>query len=424
MIFKFLKILLLIVCLLPIKGYSDIYNVTVTGNGITYNQAISDGLEQAIGQVTGMQITSETLSNYLSQSMSSSINGNETEEDSHKQLLKSNVQTKINGFVSGYKVLSKTKDEDGFFEVELSVDIEKYNAPGPENNRRKIAVSGVTATPGICFRQQLSAQQLSSELTKAFTSAFTNTRRFSILDRSEQDVYNAEKKLIQSSDTAITEKAKLGNVLGADYILTGKVKDVNIWETQQYLSFTNETAIHRGASANIEYTLMVFGTRQVKMSNTVSVQLSENEVNTLNCSSAVTVMLKKAAEKIASDCIDNIYPMMVIRKNDSQIYVNMGTGSVNVGDIYGVYALGEQMIDPYTGESLGEEETKIATLQITTVKPKYSVGRLVSGNINNVGENQICRKENAQMYQRIPVSGQTQRIPQNNSAPDYRLFVN
>ena len=424
MIFRFCKLLSLIVCLLPIVGNAEIYNVTVTGNGSTYNKAISDGLQQAIGQITGLSVTAETLSVFMKKTNSLNEKDKSDFKNSFQQQIQSNSSSQVSGFVSGYKVLSKTKDEDGFFEVELSVDIEKYNAPGPENNRRKIAVSGVTATPGICFRQQLSAQQLSSELTKAFTSAFTNTRRFSILDRSEQDVYNAEKKLIQSSDTAITEKAKLGNVLGADYILTGKVKDVNIWETQQYLSFTNETAIHRGASANIEYTLMVFGTRQVKMSNTVSVQLSENEVNTLNCSSAVTVMLKKAAEKIASDCIDNIYPMMVICKNDSQIYVNMGTGSVNVGDIYGVYALGEQMIDPYTGESLGEEETKIATLQITTVNPKYSVGRLVSGNINNVGENQICRKENAQMYQRIPVSGQTQRIPQNNSAPDYRLFVN
>ena len=44
------------------------------------------------------------------------------------EIWKSNSSSQVSGFVSGYKVLSKTKDEDGFFEVELSVDIEKYNA--------------------------------------------------------------------------------------------------------------------------------------------------------------------------------------------------------------------------------------------------------------------------------------------------------
>ena len=61
------------------------------------------------------------------------------------------------------------------------------------------------------------------------------------------------------------------------------------------------------------------------------------------------------------------------------------------GAIYAVYSVGEKIIDPYTGESLGAEESQIATLKITEVKPKYSVGTLEKGNIAEIQKGQICR---------------------------------
>ena len=53
--------------------------------------------------------------------------------------------------------------------------------------------------------------------------------------------------------------------------------------------------------------------------------------------------------------------------------------------------LNGKIIDPYTGESLGAEETQIATLRISEVKPKYSVGILESGDIAKIKKGQICR---------------------------------
>lgn len=46
---------------------------------------------------------------------------------------------------------------------------------------------------------------------------------------------------------------------------------------------------------------------------------------------------------------------------------------------YAVYKTGKTLYDPYTKESLGKEEVRVATLEIVEVKPKYAVARVVPG---------------------------------------------
>ena len=63
---------------------------------------------------------------------------------------------------------------------------------------------------------------------------------------------------------------------------------------------------------------------------------------------------------------------------------------VKVGDIYEIFALGEAMIDPDTGENLGAEETLIGTIKVTSVLPKFSKGTIV-GEDNGISKGQILR---------------------------------
>ena len=100
---------------MPIVGNAEIYNVTVIGHGSTYNKAISDGLQQAIGQITGLSVTAETLSVFMKKTNSLNEKDKRDFKSSFQQQIQSNSSSQVSGFVSGYKVLSKTKDEDGFF---------------------------------------------------------------------------------------------------------------------------------------------------------------------------------------------------------------------------------------------------------------------------------------------------------------------
>ena len=72
-----------------------------------------------------------------------------------------------------------------------------------------------------------------------------------------------------------------------------------------------------------------------------------------------------------------IFPAKVLVKRDNTVTINRGEGSgVAVGDTFNVFALGEEMVDPDTKESLGREEVKVGKVKISQVNPKTSMATI------------------------------------------------
>ena len=394
-------------------------SVRVSGRGVAYNSAVLDGLKQALSQVSGIAIDVQSLHSV----QESIVNVSKDDEQSgYLQLSKesqSDIASRVNGYISGYNILSSTKTGDGLYKVEMLVTIKKYKAPGVNEKRYGLAVVGITAGRGKCFGGALSASDIQSAATNALVSAFTATRKFSVLDRDEQMAYDLEKSLIRSEDAAVQETIKLGNVKGTDYIVTGQVKEVNISQTVQEIYLTGEKRYTRGAKATFDYKLLVFATRQVKVSSSVSVSLNGQDIKGKSCSDILGLLMQKIADKISGDCIENIYPPLIINVRGKDIYINMGGDSVKIGSTYGIYDTGEELIDPYTGESLGTEETRIGMLKITAVKPKYAIGAMIEGDIQNVAPKQICRRE--VKVEPKPVVKKAVKV--SKPAPDYSLHL-
>ncbi len=55
------------------------------------------------------------------------------------------------------------------------------------------------------------------------------------------------------------------------------------------------------------------------------------------------------------------------------------SAGVKVGDTFTVYKVGEELVDPDSGMSLGVEETAAGQLQISKAMPKFSIGAATSG---------------------------------------------
>jgi hypothetical protein len=73
-----------------------------------------------------------------------------------------------------------------------------------------------------------------------------------------------------------------------------------------------------------------------------------------------------------------IYPAKILIKRDKEVTINRGEGGgVAVGDTFNVFALGEELIDPDTKESLGREEAKVGKVKITQVNPKTSLADIL-----------------------------------------------
>ena len=71
--------------------------------------------------------------------------------------------------------------------------------------------------------------------------------------------------------------------------------------------------------------------------------------------------------------IDGVYPIKIIGVSGGVISLNRGQGGgLTAGDLLEVFSVGEAMLDPDTGETLGFEETKLGSLRVSEVLSRFS----------------------------------------------------
>jgi len=89
-------------------------------------------------------------------------------------------------------------------------------------------------------------------------------------------------------------------------------------------------------------------------------------------------LVEQAAQTAAEKIINAVFPILVIRTEGLQIFLNRGEGGgVRVGETRELFNAGEALIDPSTGESLGAAETPIGRVRIIRVTPRFSVAEPV-----------------------------------------------
>ncbi|MBL3600524.1 MAG: hypothetical protein JMN25_11785 [gamma proteobacterium endosymbiont of Lamellibrachia anaximandri] len=65
----------------------------------------------------------------------------------------------------------------------------------------------------------------------------------------------------------------------------------------------------------------------------------------------------------------------VIKVKGNKIYLNLGQDTVSPGESLDLMRMGEQLIDPETGISLGGEEELVGSVKVTAAKEKYSIAK-------------------------------------------------
>jgi curli biogenesis system outer membrane secretion channel CsgG len=95
---------------------------------------------------------------------------------------------------------------------------------------------------------------------------------------------------------------------------------------------------------------------------------------------ATQIAIDNAVQFISAKLKDRPFQGRVVKCSEGDIIISAGDQvGANVGDTFTVYSVGEELVDPDTGELLGVEEDKIGSLKIYQVKEKYSKAKLVSG---------------------------------------------
>lgn len=376
---------LLPLCLLAGHARADVTPVQVSGFGVTEQLAVENALVEAVRQVNGVDINSSQQVEQLLHKK----NG-ETESLTHTQR---DGRMAAKGMVDSYQMLSQQCDEAGC-RVELHVNVLRYKPAGiSADSRRKLAVLPFKGSHGATFSRDL--QDL-----------YTQSRRFAVLDREQDQAYQRERQLWESDNTALTEKARMGQVLGLDYMVVGKVEKAGTRRWSETVALTGEVNHYASSALRVRYQIIEVPTRQVKWSDTVSLSANNGNLNGL---------LNQAVTRIFQESMENIYPLRVISVTGNRVIINQGGKTLKSGSYFTVYSLGEKLVDPYTGEVLGQDEEAIGKIRITTVKPKMAYATLVEGETSLVEKGQIVRPAKAPVSKPAPRKSSASKSPPRES---------
>jgi len=241
------------------------------------------------------------------------------------------------------------------------------------------------------------------------TDVMLRTGRFRLVERKVLDQALREQDLGASGRIAKPSAAKIGKILGAQYLFKAVVTN---YETGVESSgggiggFLGGTAGALLGSLSMKSSKAIIGmnfrlidatTSEVIYTDQVQVDLSSSGLSFGGLGFAGGAGLGGFLSKYAKTPIGHaviaavnkgVFDLVkhagsasttgsVIKVKGNRIYLNLGSSIVKVGDVLTLKRKGEELIDPDTGISLGGEEEAIGQVKVTTTKAKYSFAKPV-----------------------------------------------
>lgn len=345
------------------------------GVGETRGDAIAFALESAVGKAFGFRLEG-TLQRTINASTRDTLD--ESKEELIAMMSREitrKVGTSSNTPITGYDILSAQENSQGW-EAQVRIYYQDYKKLGAKDSRRTLVVSAL--------------DQRSNAFAEALESALIASRRFNILKRGDDDIFNAEKAFITSDDANRDDVARLGRALGADYIVLVKTERYfSRLNKERLIEATGERLYRSEAGFTFDIEVVEFSSRKVKWRNRddVYVAVKRKVSNATNLLSGHT---KRYAKNLALSLVSTIYPARIAQIIGNKAVLNRGEGSISIGQKVDIFLIGEKIVDPQSGESLGAMEVEVANAKVIELKPKFSVLQLTTGALTN-GADYIVR---------------------------------
>jgi curli biogenesis system outer membrane secretion channel CsgG len=362
--------------------HAEVISVETTGIGQTRTEAITNALVEAVQKATGVsvdQLAVTGLNQHIEQvdANANQSKGWSSQSQDFSTTAKSSegmdlVATQSGGSIKSYLVQSMDKDNRGYFTVKIKVDVDKFKSVlGDQDKRIHLAIAEFEGLD----------TETAMRLQDALKSYFIQGRRFSVVDRTQNTQYAKEMALVTSPNAALSERVRFGQVLGADFILVGKIR-TNKAQRKIVDTITMTETIREIVLAEVTFSAIEIATRQILWANTIKTEQTSN----------VSSMVDFIARNIGAQISETLYPLRVVSSDDQNgLTINQGGQSVSMGQRFSLIQLGSELIDPDTKESLGRKETDIGIVEITRVDPNLSYAKLVSGKLIK-GVQMILRK--------------------------------
>jgi curli biogenesis system outer membrane secretion channel CsgG len=327
------------------EGTTEYVTREVIGVGANVPSAIENALIEAMQQINGLDIKASSEFRRQFAEASVTADGASASAESFSSSFQQQISKRTKGQIHSYECVGEPVALEGSrYEVTLRVRVAHYRTPGlsPET-RRRMAVMPLFSVQSEWNDgdQGISGYEVARALGERITSRVTQCRRFAVLDRAYSEEHESERALLRSGNVAVHELAKLGMVLGTDYMLVGTLADFSIENIPYEIQISGESGVRQRARVRLDYRIIVMATQQVKWSDTVEVAWNDKDIaasGTDRSSSRIRqAILDAAAAHLVNSMLDNIYPIQVIGVESGEVVLNQGGNSMSIGDFYEVY---------------------------------------------------------------------------------------
>jgi curli biogenesis system outer membrane secretion channel CsgG len=313
--------------------------------------------------------------------------------------------------VRTYSVVEQSQDATTkAWTVTVDVTVAEFDADKPrEEGLPTLAVLELAAgAPAYALAgRTLPGPEARQLLLRRMKEQFVKDGRFRVLERGSFAVIQDELDRIGTTNFSLEERVKLGNQLGADYLVTGSLEELR-WDVHERPLVTGGVSRTVDARFGLSLDLLNVGSGQVLWSGRVAGKVDRDDLAALGESdldrTPADFLLDRAANAAVVSLVESVYPVKVIKAETRNVAVDGGTraetwvwisaGGVRArpGEQFRVYSEGEELVDPDTGISLGSERVLLATIEVAEVQDKYSKARVVDGDGASLERGAVCER--------------------------------
>lgn len=274
-----------------------------------------------------------------------------------------------------------------------------------QEGKATLAISSIKATSSLTDSvkpdKKLEMNRIIESLDGQLIDRINATRKFDIVGRSDLNDIIKEQELGASGNVDSKTAAQAGKLTGAKYLLVSSVDDFQDYVETATFAGTDRSATKRVFRFSI--VAKIYDSTTGKLLESANFQTGNNEFKQIQeernysvkngelSDEMMVAIARSMAEKIADHVANVIFPIKVLVKQDQELTINRGEGGgVAVGDTFNVYAQGQELKDPDTGEVLGHEEVKVGKVKITEVDPKFSKAAILED--TGIDKGAILRK--------------------------------
>lgn len=366
----------------PVPDVGKVGNVTTTaqGFGASAGEAVTEAMKLALLQVNGAAIQSATVATKYGLDVSLNQDAASLRANAFAEV----VAQRSGGVIQNFKLVELQEPSvlaGKRFKATIEAQIAKFT-PSADMQKVKVVVGQIRFdSPSLSMGDRtVNSAEVGATIRQRISDALAQTGRFAVLDRELSPDIEGELDMIKTGQAPSAELAKLSQAASADIVWSGRISSLAYNRHARQLKTSDRELVSYSGGWAISEKLVNVATRQVMASDSLRGEAPSLAPTTLgsgvDANKILEDMTTDLVNQVVTSVLRRMFPVTVVSRDGTNVILSQGGQALKEGSRYQMVAMGAEMKDPQTGQSLGRVEQPCCELVIERVTPNLSYGRL------------------------------------------------